>query len=555
MEPILKQVRRARRRLWMERFLLVWGRVLFVFLLLAAVAVAVPKLVVVESLPRDWNAWCIGGAVAGSCLAALAWTVWKRQSILDSAIEIDRRFQLRERVASCLALTESQAATPAGQALLRDAQRVVERLDVGDQFRIALGRRAWLPLIPAACVALIVVLVDNKPAQSSVKPSTAQLTKKEVDESTKSLRQRLAQQKKEAAKKGLSEAESLMRELEKKAEQLNDVKNLDRKQALVKLNDLADDLAQRREKLGGEEEVRRQFAGIKDLAKGPAEKMVEAMKQGNWSAASKELQKMQQQMAAGNMDDAAKQQLQRQLEQLKEKLQQAAEAREQAKQDLERQIAEKKKQGDLAEAGKLQQKLDQMQKQQAQSNPLETLAQQMSQCQQAMKQDDAQAAAQAMQQMAQQMEQMQQEMSEGELLEAAAEQFELTKSAMACDKCSGEGCSECQGSGNSFGNSKKFGKGGNGLGAGEGGRGPRPEEKNDVRFRESQVRQNPGRGAAVMVGEEHGPNTRGQVLESIKEELAAVASEAPDPLVIEQFPKSRREHAEDYFNQVLQGEP
>lgn len=97
---------------------------------------------------------------------------------------------------------------------------------------------------------------------------------------------------------------------------------------------------------------------------------------------------------------------------------------------------------------------------------------------------------------------------------------------------------------------KKPGKGlGKGTGIGE-----RPEEKNDVAFRDSQVKQNPRKGAAVITGEAEGPNMRGNVREQIKEEMEAQGSEPADPLVIETLPKTHRENAEDYFNRLRDGD-
>ena len=93
---------------------------------------------------------------------------------------------------------------------------------------------------------------------------------------------------------------------------------------------------------------------------------------------------------------------------------------------------------------------------------------------------------------------------------------------------------------------------GNGMGPGRG-FGPRPDEKNDVGFRDSRVRAKPGRGSAVVVGEADGPNIRGRVVEAIKEQMATDTSKPADPLAVEQLPKSRREHAEEYFNS-LRGE-
>jgi hypothetical protein len=146
---------------------------------------------------------------------------------------------------------------------------------------------------------------------------------------------------------------------------------------------------------------------------------------------------------------------------------------------------------------------------------------------------------------------MQKEMGEGEMLDMAMEQLEMAKSSMSCSECMGEGCKACQGK---MGGGNRFGqKPGNGMGAGRG-FGPRPDEKNDVAFRDSQVKQKPGKGAAVITGEADGPNIRGDVREAIQEEMTAQASEPADPLVIEQLPKTQRENAEDYFNRLRDGE-
>ena len=58
----------------------------------------------------------------------------------------------------------------------------------------------------------------------------------------------------------------------------------------------------------------------------------------------------------------------------------------------------------------------------------------------------------------------------------------------------------------------------------------------------------------VFEGEADGPNFRGQVGESIKQEMTASVAEPADPTVVEQLPKSRREHAEEFFNLLREGQ-
>lgn len=550
MDQIHKQVARARRRLWLELFLNRLIRCWFVTLLAAAAAIAIPRLVTIENLPAQWTAWWLGGGVAAGLLVALAWTWLRGRSEMDAAMEIDRRFELKERVASSLSLGADAAQTPAGRALLADATHAIGRLEIDERFRIRVGRAAWLPLGPALVAVALVMAMDVKLAQSSPDPSATTIDKKTMDNSSAPLRKRLVEQAKQAAAKDLKEAEELLLKQDKEIAKMAAQKNIDRKQTLVKFNDLKKELEDRRDKLGGDNELKKQLAGMKDLEKGPGDKMADAMKNGQWDKARQELDKLKQDLKEGKLDDANKKALQKQMEQMQRKLEDAAKNRQQAMEDLKKQVEQKKKEGKLAEAGEMQQKLDQMKKQQNQMKQLEKLAQQMAQAQQAMQKGDQQAAAQAMEQMQQQMEQMQKEMTEGEMLDMAMEQLEMAKNAMGCKECQGAGCKACEG--NQLSN-KMSERPGQGMGAGRGA-GPRPDEKNDVAFRDSQVKQNPGKGAAVIIGEAEGPNVRGNVREEIKAEMASQGSEPADPLVIEQLPKTQRENAEEYFNRLRDGE-
>jgi hypothetical protein len=93
-----------------------------------------------------------------------------------------------------------------------------------------------------------------------------------------------------------------------------------------------------------------------------------------------------------------------------------------------------------------------------------------------------------------------------------------------------------------------------GMGMGEGrGVGPRPEEKKDTHLRDTRVRQNVGRGRAVFGGMVDGPNIKGEIGEAIKEEMAQFGTEPADPLAAERLPTSRRDHAEEYFQNLREG--
>jgi hypothetical protein len=275
--------------------------------------------------------------------------------------------------------------------------------------------------------------------------------------------------------------------------------------------------------------------------------MVDAMRKGDWQAAQQEAEKLGEQLEQGELDESAKKELARQLKQIQEKSAEASAARAQAMDQLKQQVAQQQQQGDLERAGQSQQKLEQMQAQQQQASKLNQLAQLAGECQQRMKEGDKAGAAKALNAMTQQMQQMQLAQAEGKMLDESLEQMQMAKSAMACQQCQGQGCEACQGAGSA----PRKGQG-PGIGVGSG-PGSRPGAMDNVKYQDQRVRQKPGPGSAVVVGEAAGPNLRLRVSEAVQEEMAAQSREPADPQVLEQLPKSRREHAQEYFNLLREG--
>jgi hypothetical protein len=159
--------------------------------------------------------------------------------------------------------------------------------------------------------------------------------------------------------------------------------------------------------------------------------------------------------------------------------------------------------------------------------------------------------------MADQLGKMQQQMNEMEMLDAAMENLEMAKDALACEECNGEGCEACMGS---MANMNQFStraqqQMGNGMqGNPQAGAGMRPDERNNTNLRDTRVRQDPKQGAATFAGMVEGPNVKGDVAEAIKEEMATLKAEPADPLTSDRLPHSRREHAEEYFKLLREGE-
>jgi hypothetical protein len=548
MDQLRKQIARARRRLIIEQFLtrLVWC--LLAALSLTAIAVAVPRVIAIDNLPEKWDNICLISGLVGAFVVATGWTLFSNRSPLDAAIEIDRRFDLRERVASSLSLSLEEQSSEAGRAVVSDALRAVKRIEVDDKFRVQIGRRALWPLVPAAIVFVLVAFVDNRQAASSIARAEAAKDSQQAKNSLEALRKKMEEQRKKLADdKNLKAADDLFKQVEQGTKELSEKQKLDPSKAHVKLNDLARQLEERKQKLGGEDALKEQLNKMKELGAGPADKAAQAMKQGDWGKALKEIDKLAKDLREGKLDKAAQEKLEKQLQQLRDKLEAAAQGHQQAMNDLKKQIEQLKKQGNVAKAGELQQKLDEMKKQQPQMDRLQKLANQLAQAQQGLKQGDGQKAANAMSQMAAELGQLQKEMDELKVLDAALANMEMAKDAMMCKNCNGKGCEQCQG--NMFANRNGMqmnGKPGKGMGQGTG-IGARPEDRGATNTRDSQVRQQSRKGAATYGGLVEGPNIKGEVAQAIQQEMKTKGAEPADPLTLDRLPESRREQAREYF--------
>ena len=185
MNEIRLQVRRARRRLVIQQFLSIVTWCLFGFLLLAAIGVAIPKIWPVSVKPEIWLWSWVGGSLGVAFLVASVWTYMVRRQSAEAAVEVDRRFGLREHVASSLTLSEQELQSEFGKALLQDAERRIARLNIGEQFRIATRWWNMLPIVPTAViVAVALLLVDateRKQAAASSSENSAKDQQKLIE--------------------------------------------------------------------------------------------------------------------------------------------------------------------------------------------------------------------------------------------------------------------------------------------------------------------------------------------------------------------------------------
>jgi hypothetical protein len=447
MEALAKQIARARRRLWLQQFLTTLSWSWFAGLLVAAIAVAAGKIWPPDTATFTWaGMWIAAGSLSG-LLFALVWTMARAKSGLDAACEIDRRFGLKERVSTAMALSPAELNTDVGQAVLRDAELRVADVRVADKFGVTADRRAWLPLVPLAVALLVAFLVHGRVSETAVAASTTTAAAAQVKNSTKTLEKRLAEKREEAREKGLKDADELLKKVEDGTRKLAEQKQADPKQALLELNDLAKNLEQRREKLPSQDELKQHFNQLKDLEKGPADKFAQAMKNGDFKKAAAELKKLQDRLQNDKLNEDEKKQLAQQLDRMQQGLEKGAAAHQEALKKLQEQIAEQRQAGNDKEAERLQQKHDQLQKQSRQAQQMAQMGQKLAQAGQSLKQGDAKAASEALESLSQDVKSAQQASEEQAMLDEALDQLAEAKSSMGCKECQGGGCKACQGNG------------------------------------------------------------------------------------------------------------
>lgn len=538
MDTLIKQIRRAQRRLALQRFLTALGWCWSGSLVLAIALIVAGKLRWLEVEPWIWGVV----ALAGGLLAAAGWAILTARTRIDAAIEIDSRFGLKERISSALAISPEELDSEAGRALVDDAVRRAHRIDIDERFRIEPPRQLLLPLLPGLIAVLLVLLVQpaalDNPAQAKTDPTAVKRGVKKVG---KALAQKLERQRKRAREHGLKDAEQLFAKLEQQTKELEKPSG-DRTKPLIKLHDLAKELEKHRQKLGSSEDMKKRLRQLKKFAQGPAERFAKAMGRGDFRQAMKELEKLQQDLDSGKLSDQQKEQLAKQLNAMKDELQKLADAHKAMQQDLQKQLDKARKAGNQAEADELEAALDKLRQQGPQMDRLKDLADKLGQCSQCMKNGQGKDAAARLQQVRDELKKFQDQLQEMEMVDQALDDLDKMRAQLNdqlnCPKCGGAGCGECQGA-----------KPGQGLGRGRG-RGARPEEKTDYATRDSHAPQKVGRGSATVVDMVDGPNIKGKVRQEIKEEFEAAERAESDPVTSQRLPRKHRQQVQQYFDRV-----
>ncbi len=431
MDCLKQQVARARRRLAAQQFLSVLPWCWLGTMQAAVAAVGVQKLFLPDIDGWAWAAQWLAGAVALGCLAALVWTLVVRRGDLDAAMEIDRRFGLKERVSSSLALTADERTSPCGQALVEETASRISQLTVAERFPVRISRRMLLPLAPAA-VAIAICLL---PAATSFTHEGAEVDRavaaKQVRESIKPLEKKVERRAEEAKEQGLSQLAQLLKEIANRTHNLVAKEQADRHETLAELHDLTRELNQRSDQLLQQAKIKQAFAAMKEVPSGPADKLAQELKSGNFERALAELKKLQEQLSHGQLGSKRQTELAEQTAAMSQSLQKNLEQRQQAQEKLQQQLAAARQSGDRQAARRLEQQAANLDKQQRPSDTIKQFADQLAQCANSAKSRNLDNVQVALNQLAVRLGQAQQPSQELEMIEATLGDIDGAKMAMA----------------------------------------------------------------------------------------------------------------------------
>lgn len=572
MDPILSKVRQARRRIAMGVFGRSLARWLLVSLVAAAAAAIVPAIWPMDAAPRQWIAFSVAAAVGVSLVVATLVTASRGPSIREAAVEVDRRFGLRERISSAITM-DSGACPPAfAEALLADANRRAGPLVISERFPLRPRRSLWAPLLVPGLLLVAGWWTLEPAARETLAGAVDPEEIRQVRAAASDLKKRITRQRQRHEAAGIEESRELFRKVEAELDELTRRDGLDRKEAMIKMNDLKQQLEERKEQLaGGAEQFRKAIADMPSFESGPADALAKAVKSGDLAAAEKALASLAEQLRDGAPDEAQQAQLREQIDQLRDRLRETLSDRERQKEELRQQIEQARGEGRSQDAAEMQRALDEMAGADAQMASMESLAELLGQCSSAMASGDSAAAAEALQQAAENAGDAASQAAQVQDLEAALADLDQAKSQMRCEGCRGDGCGQCQGGGDSLADGgvgqsgdgagqsgdgaatrSSSASGGSGIGRGSGPRSPAGQETESQGY-ESRVAGEVRQGQIVVAGTADGPNRKGVTREALQESIDSVISERSDPVETQTLPRIEREQAQQYFDRLRDG--
>ncbi len=553
-----RSVNTAHRRLFLQSFFNKLAVCTAVATGLALVGFVVQPLLIERPKSYDWVRWAgLAGLFLASVGAAIYWAMRTAPSRQNAALEVDGRFGLKERVTTAISLTPELSATPAGSALLADAEAKVKPLSVGEKFPV---KARWTAaLAPAFGLLIAVAALWWNPAVLAFGANDSNAGKKEGDKADDS-----ANPKKEAAKANekakeekprenrstaLAELEAELKNLDNKFEKdpFDDTKekNTERVADLTKLEEKIEKFNKEREQelkqLGDKLGELSKLSQDKDFDGGPADQLNDALAKGDLGKAEEEIDELKKKAKEKDLTPEDAKKLSKKLEKMKDELERLDRDKEEKKKELEKKKDQAKKENRDEDAAELDRELEKLkQEQEAGSEELKDLAQKLGRAKDALDKGDMEDAAEALEKAGKAVDKMQGEVEDLKDGEKRLQQLKSERKK-ACEAC------ECEGDKPGKPNGKKSMNNKGGIGSGE-----RDWNKDaDTGSTEERVR-----SLMDLKGEQRfGGLTKGEGFtkktdRELGKEIKKQAQDAPGSSDVQTLPRDARDSVTEYFKKL-----
>lgn len=371
---------------------------------------------------------------------------------LAAALELDSRFDLRERATSVVSLPAELLATDSGRALVADAEKHTAGLKVREKFPVGPRRSAVrVPLLAGLLAGVAFVYhpvadseawadakkkqdetaADKKLAEAGKKPTGIGAPKApkpdQVERANRSPKLKELEDELDRLEREAREANPTA---EAAREKVTEITSAEEKAKAVE-REKQDRLARIEQKLQQLERLSQDD----DFKDGPARDLNDALAKGDLKKAEEAVDQLRKKAKAKKLDDKDSEKLAGQLDRMKDEIRKAARNKEQ-QEKLKDLIARAKREGRDAES--LERELQQLQAEAKQSKGLEDLAQKLQNAQEALKGSDLEEVAKQLEGVADQLKDLQGEVQDLEDLKESLQRLKDLKDA-ACKACEGEG--------------------------------------------------------------------------------------------------------------------
>ena len=314
MDPLHIAIGKARRRLALKLALDATGAALLLSAALACVWLVATRFVPMLGEPVPVAA----GLLCAGALGAVYW-IWRRfPSKTTSALALDERLGLHERVTSSLALHSAEG--PMIDALHRDAREAVLRHPVGNAFPLQPSRAAkwaWVPMLLFGLAYIALPEFDLFDYRTRQAAALAKATKQE--ESAKAI-EAVAKLLKEADPATTGELADAIDKLEMTAGELR-AGDITDKQAIAKVSDAMEDLAKQTRAMSA---ARPAEAKAADSIEHPElKKVLQDLQNGKPQEAAEKLRELQEKLKNGELSEEEKKKLQEGMQALQKATQQS----------------------------------------------------------------------------------------------------------------------------------------------------------------------------------------------------------------------------------------